>query len=73
MTSSEQGRMPDVTEEIEVFFLVPFAAGNFFYIGASDLVPEVNKHRELWTNLVLFVAFASGLLTLLVVRGALGE
>lgn len=59
--------------QVEVFFLVPFAAGNFLYIGASDLVPEVNKHREFWTNIVLFVAFASGLLILLVIRATLGE
>ncbi len=61
------------SHQIEVFFLVPFAAGNFLYIGASDLVPEVNKHREFWTNLILFVAFAGGLLTLLVIRVTLGE
>lgn len=58
---------------VEVFFLVPFAAGNFLYIGASDLVPEVNKHREFWMNVILFVAFVSGLVTLLVIRLTLGE
>ena len=31
---------------IDVKALVPFAAGNFIYIGASDLVPEVNKHQR---------------------------
>jgi zinc and cadmium transporter len=58
---------------VEVFFLVPFAAGNFLYIGASDLVPEVNKHREIWTNVGLFVAFAGGLAILLLIRTTLGE
>ncbi len=29
----------------DISFLVPFAAGNFIYIAASNLVPEVNKHR----------------------------
>jgi len=29
--------------EVDVTFLLPFAAGNFLYIAASDLVPEVNK------------------------------
>jgi len=33
------------SEHIEVAFLVPFAAGNFIYIGASDLVPEVHRHQ----------------------------
>ena len=46
---------------IDVGFLVPFAAGNFIYIGASDLVPEVNKHRELRTNLLHFGAFVAGI------------
>ena len=31
----------------DISFLVPFAAGNFIYIGATDLVPEVNKHTGL--------------------------
>jgi zinc and cadmium transporter len=37
----------------EIPFLVPFAAGSFLYIGASDLIPQVN-----------FAAFAAGLLLL---------
>jgi zinc and cadmium transporter len=28
-------------QRIDVTFLVPFAAGNFIYIGASDLIPEL--------------------------------
>jgi zinc and cadmium transporter len=46
---------------VDVAFLVPFAAGNFIYIGASDLVPEVNRHRDAGTNLILFASFAGGL------------
>lgn len=57
-----------VSDTIEVTFLIPFAAGNFIYIGASDLVPEVNKHRELGTNLIHFVAFVGGLAALWLVR-----
>ena len=47
--------------ELDVRWLVPLAAGNFLYIGASDLVPEVNKSHSLKTNLLHFVAFAAGL------------
>lgn len=49
---------------VDVSFLVPFAAGNFIYIAASDLVPEVNKHAGPRVNLVLFACFvlAVGLL-----------
>lgn len=38
----------------------PFAAGNFIYIGASDLVPEVNKHHRAGVNVVNFLSFAGG-------------
>jgi zinc and cadmium transporter len=53
---------------MDVGFLVPFAAGNFLYIGASDLVPEVNKHRDSTINVVHFLAFSAGLALLLAVR-----
>lgn len=46
---------------IDVRWLVPLAAGNFLYIGASDLVPEVNKPRFLGASAVHFAAFAAGL------------
>jgi zinc and cadmium transporter len=46
---------------IEIDFLVPLAAGNFLYIGASDLVPEVNKHRSVPTSVAHFLAFTGGL------------
>lgn len=52
---------------IDTAFLVPFAAGNFLYIGASDLVPEVNKHERLAVNAVHFAAFVAGALTILAV------
>jgi zinc and cadmium transporter len=56
---------------IDVALLVPFAAGNFIYIGASDLVPEVNKHREIGTNLVHFGSFVAGVALLWWIRLAL--
>ena len=53
---------------IDVAFLIPFAAGNFIYIGASDLVPEVNKHDTLAANAVHFVAFGAGVALLWAIR-----
>jgi zinc and cadmium transporter len=38
--------------------LVPFAAGNFIYIAAVDLIPEIKKERQLKRNVVHFVAFS---------------
>ena len=52
----------------DVSFLVPFAAGNFIYIGASDLVPEVNKNHGVGENVVHFIAFAAGAGLLLLAR-----
>ena len=60
-----------VSLQLDVRFIIPFAAGNFIYIGASDLIPEVNRHRHFSTNLLHFVAFLVGLAVLLLVRFAL--
>jgi zinc and cadmium transporter len=49
-------------------FLVPLAAGNFLYIAASDLVPEVNRHFGWRKNLAHFAAFAAGLALLYVLH-----
>ena len=59
--------------QIDVAFLVPFAAGNFLYIAASDLVPEVNRHHRLATAALHFAAFAAGVLVLLGIRVGLGS
>jgi len=58
---------------LDVAFLVPFAAGNFIYIGAADLIPEVKAHAELRANLVHFAAFSVGVALMLAVRLALGS
>jgi zinc and cadmium transporter len=47
--------------QLDLRWLIPFAAGNFLYIGASDLVPEVNRARTPRENLQHFAAFLSGL------------
>ena len=49
------------SSRIDIRWLVPLAAGNFLYIGASDLVPEVNKGHGLRANLVHLLAFVAGL------------
>jgi zinc and cadmium transporter len=57
---------------LDVSFLVPFAAGNFLYIGAADLIPEVKAHADLKANVTHFAAFAFGVALMLVVKLALG-
>jgi zinc and cadmium transporter len=57
---------------IDTTLLVAFAAGNFVYIGASDLVPEVNRHRDARMNLLHFGAFVAGVAVLWGIRVVLG-
>jgi zinc and cadmium transporter len=60
-----------VSFDINVSFLIPFAAGNFLYIGASDLVPEVNRHDNFKANLIHFITFLVGVLSMWLIRIAL--
>lgn len=46
---------------MNVAWLIPFAAGNFLYIGASDLVPEVKEHGDPGVNIVNFLCFSAAL------------
>ena len=60
-----------VSLQLDVGFIVPFAAGNFIYIGASDLIPEVNKHHHISTNVLHFISFLAGVAVLFLVKIAL--
>ncbi len=42
--------------------LLPFAAGNFLYIAASDLIPEIKHGEDVKRNLLHFVTFLIGIL-----------
>ena len=54
-----------VRDSVSLAPLVLFAAGNFFYIAASDLVPEIKHHAEPGFALRSFACFVSGLLFML--------
>jgi zinc and cadmium transporter len=52
----------------DVTFLLPFAAGNFIYIAAADLIPEI-KHEESGSlNVIHFLSFLTGMVLLLAIR-----
>lgn len=55
-----------ISDKINVSFLIPFAAGNFLYIGATDLIPEVNKHTTLKNNIIHGLAFLAGVTLLFI-------
>ncbi len=48
--------------------LLPFAAGNFIYIAASDLIPEIKHGEKIGRNLVHFFTFMTGILLMLGIR-----
>lgn len=58
---------------LDINFLIPFAAGNFLYLGASDLVPEINQQARLQTNLMHFLMFTTGILLMWLIREFLGH
>ena len=57
---------------IDTTFLLPFAAGNFIYIAASDLIPEIKSKEKLVTGLAHFFMFIIGILLILFVRVVMG-
>jgi len=44
-----------------IIFLLPFAAGNFIYIAASDLIPEIKQKVDLKKAFLHFLIFLGGL------------
>jgi zinc and cadmium transporter len=57
----------------DVTFLLPFAAGNFIYIAAADLIPEIKHEESIKLNVVHFLSFLAGMVLLLGVRFAFGH
>ena len=57
-----------VSGSLSIEWLIPFAAGNFLYIGAVDLVPEFKKADEQCPMILSTVIFLFGLLLVLCVR-----
>ena len=53
---------------IDISFLIPFAAGNFIYIGASDLIPELRKHGKAAVNVLNFFLFLAGISLMLLIK-----
>jgi zinc and cadmium transporter len=42
-------------------YLLPFAAGGFIYIAASDLIPEIKKEARLNRSIASFLVFVLGI------------
>jgi len=48
--------------------LLPFAAGGFIYIAASDLIPELHKEGDKRKSMAAFVLFILGVLFMLAIK-----
>ncbi len=46
-------------------WMLPFTAGAFIYIAASDLIPEIRKEQSYKKGLTLLAAFAAGIILIL--------
>ncbi len=51
-----------------IVYLLPFAAGNFIYIAAADLIPEIKHTTNLGRSAIHFCAFVAGLGIMLAVK-----
>ncbi len=56
------------TNEVFMQFIIPFAAGGFIYIAASDLIPELHKEANIKKSLGSFGLFVVGILFMLLVK-----
>jgi zinc and cadmium transporter len=62
-----------VASRADVSFLLPFAAGNFLYIGAVDLIPELHGDRSLAKSATHVLAFVAGMGIIVLFRVVLPE
>jgi zinc and cadmium transporter len=53
-------------------FLLPFAAGGFIYIAASDLIPELHKEVSLKKSMFHFAFFMIGILFMFMIKSVFG-
>ena len=51
-----------------VVFLLPFAAGGFIYIAATDLVPEIKKELDIKKSMATMLVFICGVLIMWLIK-----
>jgi zinc and cadmium transporter len=51
-----------------VLFILPFAAGGFIYIAATDLVPEIRKELDMKKYMATLLVFICGILIMWVTK-----
>ena len=53
-----------ISSESVIGFFLPFAAGGFIYIAASDLIPELKKEVDFKKYILHFIIFLAGILAM---------
>lgn len=51
-----------------VFYILPFAAGGFIYIAATDLVPEIRKELDMKKYMATLLVFICGILIMWITK-----
>ena len=54
--------------ETFTLMLLPFAAGGFIYIAASDLIPELRQEKNIGKSALIFLAFLIGIFLMYAVK-----
>jgi zinc and cadmium transporter len=54
--------------EQTVVFLLPFAAGGFIYIAATDLIPEIKKELDIRKSMATMLVFICGILIMWIIK-----
>jgi len=62
------GYLASSSMQTSMIYLLPFAAGNFIYIAAADLIPEIKHHTGLGRSILHFIAFLVGIAIMLLVK-----
>jgi zinc and cadmium transporter len=55
-----------------VLFILPFAAGGFIYIAATDLVPEIRKELDMKKYMMTLFVFICGILIMWITKDVFG-
>ena len=58
--------------EQAVTFLLPFAAGGFIYIAATDLIPEIKKELNIKKSMATMIVFICGILIMWLIKTVFG-
>ena len=62
------GYLASSVMQTSIIYLLPFAAGNFIYIAAADLIPEIKHQVNLRRSILHFGVFIIGIAIMLMVK-----